>query len=233
MRIQRFDDSDGLYAQAAAHIDRAGAAAIAERGVFHLALSGGQTPLPAYLRLTSSMALDWGRIHVYWSDERCVPPSDMRSNYRAASDALLRHVTIPSENIHRIDGKMPPIDAAEAYEATLRRSLRDVGGRLDLVLLGIGSDGHTASLFPGDPALRERDRWVAAVNAPAEPPWRVTMTLPLINAAQDVLFLVTGGEKAEAVRAIIAGDPLPASFVRPTDGTAGLLVDTAAASFLP
>jgi len=232
MRLVRFEDPNALYDRAAAQIERLCAAAVRERSAFHLALSGGRTPHPVYCRLASSSALDWGRVHIYWSDERCVPPTDDRSNYRAAFEALLRQVSIPTGNVHRIVGEAVPVDAADGYEVVLHDRLGPEG-RLDLILLGIGADGHTASLFPRDQALAESDRWVVPVHTSARPPWRVTMTLRLINAARNVLFLATGSEKAEAVRSVIAGKPLPAALVNPADGRVTLFADSEAASLLP
>jgi 6-phosphogluconolactonase len=188
---------------------------VRERGRFLLALSGGRTPITLVRRLASPPWIDriaWEATHIFWSDERCVPPTDPASNAGAAMRAGLDRVPIPAENVHRIEGDRPPIDAADRYEAALREILGP-NGRLDLCLLGLGDDGHTASLFPRHQALREKTRWVLAVHTSAEPPWRVTMTLPLINRSREVLFLVSGREKAAAFRRVRAGDDLPAAHV--------------------
>jgi len=231
MKLVRFDTQEVLFAHAADRFARIGAEAIGERGRFLVALSGGKTPRPLYERLTASAKLDWGAVDVFWTDERSVPPTDPQSNYRTAREALLDRVPIPADRIHRIAGELDPLAAADAYEIALRSLLAE-DGRLDLILLGIGADGHTASLFPRHQALTEAERWIVPVHASAEPPWRVTMTVPLIHAARHVLFLVTGVEKAAAVRDLVDGKPLPASMVRPTDGTVTFLVDDEAAALL-
>lgn len=224
------------------------AKAVAERGVFFCSLAGGTTPLSCYRILAApliSSKVDWGRVHVFWSDERCVPEGHPDRNDEAALDALLRKVPIPSKNIHRIAATEP--DAAERYEAELIGTFAEIPGpsrslplkespvssdvpRFDLILLGMGPDGHTASLFPGHPAVEERTRLVVRVDgAPKPPPSRVTFTLPLINAARHVAFLVTGKDKNAALRRVLNGDPaLPAARVAPRDGTLVFLSDAAA-----
>jgi len=234
MTIVRFEARDDLYDDAAERLARISAEAIRDRGRFLVALSGGETPRPLLERLASpacAKRLDWSVVDVFWVDERCVAPTDERSSVRAAQEALLDRVAIPADRIHRIAGEIDPLAAADAYELTLREVLGKEG-RLDLILLGIGADGHTASLFPRHQALTETGRWVVPVHAPADPPWRVTMTVPLINAARHVLFLVTGKEKATAVRDLQKGEPLPASMVHPADGSLTVLVDADAASLL-
>ena len=232
MKLVRFDTQEALFDQAADRFVRIGAEVIRDRGRFLVALSGGRTPRPLYERLALREELDWSAVDVFWTDERCVPATDPRSNRRTVRETLLDRAPIPQERIHPIDGARRPLDAADACEIELRRVLGD-DDRLDLVLLGLGADGHTASLFPRHQALTETGRWIVPAHAPADPPWRVTMTLPLINAARHVLFLVTGAEKAEAVRDLIDGKPLPASMVCPTDGEVTILVDDEAASLLP
>ena len=205
--------------------------AIEARGRLIVALSGGHTPLDLFQRLAEpeqAARVDWSAVHVLWVDERCVPPEDPASNYRAAREALLSHVSIPASNVHRIQGERPPMEAAEAYEEDVR-DLLGPGGRIDLALLGLGADGHTASLFPGHPALAKADRWAIAVETAATPPWRVTLTLPVLNAARSVLFLVAGAEKADAVRRVQSGEDLPATRVAPTEGELIWLVDRDAA----
>jgi 6-phosphogluconolactonase len=231
MKLVRFDTREALFAHAAERFVRIGAEAIHERGRFLVALSGGETPRPLYERLAASAKLDWSAVDVFWADERSVPPTDPRSNYRTVRETLLDRVAIPADRIHRIAGELDPLAAADAYEVELRGVL-GAGGRFDLILLGMGADGHTASLFPRHQALTETERWIVPVHASAEPPWRVTMTLPLINAARHVLFLAAGAEKATAVRDLVDGKPLPAAMVRPRDGTVTFLVDEEAASLL-
>jgi 6-phosphogluconolactonase len=218
------------------------AKAVAERGSFFCSLSGGTTPLNCYRILAApliSSKVNWERTHVFWGDERCVPEGDGERNDEAALDALLRKVPIPSKNIHRIPATEP--DAAERYESDLRGvfsslplkeslSVSSDIPRFDLILLGMGPDGHTASLFPGQPGVEEKTLLVVRVDgAPKPPPARVTFTLPLINAARHVAFLVTGKDKNAALRRVLNGDPaLPASRVAPRDGTLTFLADAAA-----
>jgi 6-phosphogluconolactonase len=219
------------------------AKAVAERGYFSCSLAGGTTPLSSYRILAApaiSSKVNWEKTHVFWSDERCVPEGSKDRNDEAALEALLRKVPIPSKNIHRVAATEP--DAAERYESDLLRafSLPLEGSslspssspvpRFDLILLGMGPDGHTASLFPGDPAVEEKTRLVVRVDgAPKPPPSRVTFTLPLINAARHVAFLVTGRDKNAALRRVLNGDPaLPAARVAPGDGTLTFLADAAA-----
>lgn len=234
MTFLQFETHEALYDRAAELVAEIGTEAIRDRGRFRVALSGGETPLPVYKRLASmpyARRLDWSAVEVFWTDERCVPASDGRSNVRAAQQALLDRVPIPADRIHRIAGEIDPLAAADAYELILREVLGEEG-RLDLILLGMGADGHTASLFPRHQALTEVDRWVVPVHASADPPWRVTMTFPLINAARYVVFVVIGTEKAHSIRDLEAGKSLPASMVQPADGTLTFLVDEEAASLL-
>ena len=216
MRHVRFAGPAELHAGAAEAIARRAVQAIEARGRFAIALSGGKTPIPVYEQLGADAVIDWQNTHVFWSDERCVPPEDDSSNFGSAKRVLLDRVNIPGSNIHRIPGEQSPVDAAQAYEKTLRELIPD--GRLDLILLGMGADGHTASLFPGHPALQERERWILPVHVRAEPPWRVTMTLPLINNARHVLMLSVGQEKEQTRKRIAAGEDLPAGRVRPSAG---------------
>lgn len=206
------------------------------RDPFTVALSGGSTPRRLYEVLAAPPfreRVPWGRVHVFWGDERCVPPDHSDSNYRLAREALLDKIPILAENVHRIWGEMPPDQAAAAYQTELE-AVVGVNGRLDLILLGMGADGHTASLFPGTEALEERERAVVAVYVERLQAWRVTLTLPVINAARQVLFLVTGAAKAEIVQAVLEGPEgrFPAQQIRPTAGQLTWLVDVAAASRL-
>src|SRR6266566_1563508 len=165
--------------------------AIASRGQFIVALSGGSTPRDTYLRLGTGALVSkvmWSRVQVLWGDERCVPPHDVESNYRMARETLLDRVPIPAANVHRIHGEDDPATAAEVYEAMLRALLRTpAGARIDLVLLGLGEDGHTASLFPGSAAVHERTRWVMAARAVAASMWRITLTPAVINAGRGLV----------------------------------------------
>jgi 6-phosphogluconolactonase len=193
----------------------------------HIALSGGSAPGPAYTA-AARMQPDWSRAEVWWSDERCVPPHDERSNYRLVRETLLDRLERGAGAEHRVRGELRPERAAEEYEHELR------GVVLDLVLLGIGPDGHTASLFPNDPAVFEERRRAVAVRRPDV--HRVTMTLPVLSAAQSVVFLAVGGEKADAVGRAFGGDAdpaTPASLARSAAGTTIVLLDRAAAARLP
>ena len=229
-----YPDFASLVSGAADAIAASAAEAIAERGRFTIALSGGNTPRPVYQRLAST-AIDWARVHVFFGDERCVSPRDARSNYHMAKVALLDRVPIPPEQVHRMRGEDPPEAAAEAYAVELRNALGD-GGRLDLVLLGLGHDGHTASLFPGLAAVTETRRTVMAAYVEFVGMWRLTLTPPIINAARRVMFLVDGGDKAEVLHRVLQGlrQPvvLPAQAIRPSEGPALWLLDAAAAAKL-
>ncbi len=226
---------------------RAAAAGIADdlrsavqvRGQCSLALSGGRTPRVLYRSLAGDHRgeIPWDRVHIFWGDERYVPPEDPRSNYRLVRESLLDSVPIPGENIHRTPtGFSNPEDSAREYEEMLRRHFASPWPRFDLVLLGVGPDGHTASLFPGSPAVDERERWVVATRAPVEPALRVTLTLPVLNRAAHVHFLVTGADKATAVKQALKGPAnpriCPAAAVRPVDGAVVWWLDQAAAELL-
>jgi 6-phosphogluconolactonase len=203
---------------------------------FSLSLAGGQTPRALYRVLATEYrdTIPWSRLHLFWGDERYVPRDDPRSNYRLVGESLLDPVPIPKENVYPMPTDLPePEEAAAAYEQTLREWFPSSWPRFDLVLLGMGPDGHTASLFPRSPALAEQVRWVAAVRAPVEPAVRLTLTLPVFNHAALVFFLVTGTEKADALRRVLAGpsEPIayPASAVRPGEGRLVWWVDERAA----
>jgi 6-phosphogluconolactonase len=208
MVIRNFPNLDTLTDAAAEAVADSLRAAVAARGEFVLALAGGSTPRPLYERLAAApyRHLPWDRVHFFWGDERCVPPDHLDSNYRLAAEALLAHLDLRPEQIHRLPGELaPPAGAAQA-EAELRaffadREPRDGSPVFDLILLGAGPDGHTASLFPGRPALEETQRWVVAEDHPGRPPLvpRLTLTLPVLNAARAVLFLVAGVEKRPVV----------------------------------
>jgi len=209
--------------------------AVEARGRFRVALAGGTTPLAAYRRLASAPwaeLVPWSAVEVFFGDERCVGECDLDRNDAAAREALLLKVPIPPENVHPIPSLAR--DAPERYEALLRARLDAPAPAvpvLDLVLLGLGEDGHTASLFPGHPALRETARLVARVDgAPKPPPSRVTFTLPLLDAARAVAFVVSGAAKRAALARVLAGDrALPAACVNPASGERLFFLDRAAA----
>lgn len=209
--------------------------AVEARGRFRVALAGGTTPLAAYRRLASAPwaeLVPWGAVEVFFGDERCVGECDRERNDAAAREALLLKVPVPPENVHPIPSLAR--DAAERYEALLRARLDAPSPGvpvLDLVLLGLGEDGHTASLFPGHAALRETERLAVRVDgAPKPPPSRVTLTLPVLNAARAVAFVVSGAAKREALGRVLAGDrALPAACVDPASGERLFFLDRAAA----
>jgi 6-phosphogluconolactonase len=224
----------------AGHVALLATEAVAERGRFCVALSGGSLmeilgPQLAAGPFCTEVA--WSFWHVFWADERCMPLSSPESNYGAADRLLFRHVDIPRDQIHALDDTLGAIEAAEAYESVLRKVFRpepDRMPRLDLILLGIGEDGHTASLFPGSQLLRETRRWAVPVfDAPKPPPVRVTLTLPVINSARHVIFVAAGpGKKSilsEVFRPDLGRPRLPAELVSPVDGDLRWFVDKAAA----
>ena len=238
-------DPAALARALAQHVVACAAAAIAARGRFLLALAGGSTPRAAYTLLASEEfvhRIGWPRVHALWGDERCVPPDDPRSNYRMAREALLDRVPLPPGNIHRMRGEDEPTQAAAGYEKLLRELLGSDGPDAlpragpDLVLLGLGDDGHTASLFPGKAAVHETVRWVAADFIEAVGMWRVTLTPVIINAGRNVSFVVSGAAKAERLHEVLERprlpERLPAQIVRPTRGHLTWLVDEAAAARL-
>jgi 6-phosphogluconolactonase len=221
--------------------------AIGASGRCVLALSGGTTPRRTYERLAQeplSSRIEWSSVHVIWGDERCVPPGDTDSNYRMACEALLEHVPVLAANIHRIHGEADPIEAAASYEHVLRTLLRttngapsvDPGRCIDLAILGLGDNGHTASLFPESAAASETVRWVMAESVDASPSWRITLTAPVLNAAAELLFLVSGHEKAKVLSQVLDGprrpQQLPAQLIAPSHGRLHWIVDTEAATEL-
>jgi 6-phosphogluconolactonase len=213
--------------------------AVHKLGRFAVALSGGSTPRGLYLLLASpqyARRIDWRRWQVFWSDERCVPPDHEYSNYRMAREALLDRVPIPPLQIHRMRGEVEPHEAALEYEAVLKQVFQGASPAFDLILLGLGEDGHIASLFPGIPALLEKQRLVTVSQAPNPPSCRITFTLTLINMSTTVAFLVTGGSKAETVRQVMRRDTsspvLPATLVHPSWGSVHWFLDKEAARLL-
>jgi 6-phosphogluconolactonase len=211
--------------------------AINALGRFAVVLAGGSTPKATYQALARDYAdkLDWGRVHVFFGDERTVPPDHEDSNYRMAHEALLSRV--PVGGVHRMRGELPPAEAAAAYEEELRKFFGPEGvPAFDLILLGIGEDGHTASLFPETSALDVTDRWAVANPVLKLETTRLTLTVPVINAAMAVAFLVAGEGKAKALKEILEGDAdprgYPAKFIRPEGGDLTWMVDKAAAGLL-
>jgi 6-phosphogluconolactonase len=215
------------------------ATAIADQGRFVVALAGGSTPRAAYTLLASepyASRVDWPRVLFLWGDERCVPPDHSESNYRMAREAFLDHVPVPGQNVYRVLGEMEPVQAADTYEDTLRALFGGPIPRIDLVMLGMGTDGHTASLFPGTAAIHETKRWVMAHHVEKLDAWRVTLTPVVLNGASNVLFVVSGGDKAKRLREVLEGplqpDVLPAQIVEPSAGRLVWMVDEAGAAEL-
>jgi 6-phosphogluconolactonase len=238
-----FPDLAAAAAEGAERVATICARAVASRGACAVALSGGETPKPLYAALVSDphrRRVPWERLEVFWGDERCVPADDPRSNYRAARDLLLSKVPVPAERIHPMPGDTADHQAAAAaYEETLRAllpSTADGWPRFDLVLLGLGDNAHTASLFPHTAVLRERERAVAAEFVEDAGMWRMTLTVPVLTRAAEIVFLAAGAAKAAAVHAVLEGpadpDEVPAALIRPVDGRVTWLLDSPAASRL-
>jgi 6-phosphogluconolactonase len=238
-----FPDLASGTAEAAERFAAACERAVAARGACAVALSGGDTPKPLFARLADEpyrRRIPWGRLDVFWADERCVPPDDSQSNFKHARDLLLSKVPVSESRIFRMacEGR-DRAGAASAYERTLRTRLSatpDGWPRFDFVLLGLGADAHTASLFPHTEAVRERDRAVVAQYVEEIEAWRMTLTVPVLRRAAETLFLAAGASKAEAVRASLEGPPngddVPASLIRPIDGRVTWLLDAPAAALL-
>jgi 6-phosphogluconolactonase len=235
--VRIFDDPSALMRAAADEIAQNARAAVDERGRFVWALAGGSTPRDLYRLLAGDPyreRMPWNAIHFFWGDERHVPPDHPDSNFRMAREAMLDAVPVPPENIHRVPAEEPDAQRAAAdYEATLRAFFALAPGefpRFDLIQLGLGKEGHTASLFPGGDAVHERERLVVAPWVEAQKTFRVTLTPPVLNHARRAMFLVSGEEKAEALRAVLDGprepDLYPAQIV---EGNRLWMVDRAAA----
>jgi len=242
VEIRTLTTPQELFAAAAEEVVRAAEGAVAERGRFSIALSGGSTPKNLFnlLATNARTALPWDRMFFFWGDERHVPPTDPESNYRMADEALLSKVPVPAGNVFRIPAEnSDAAAAAEAYEKTLQKFFALAPGQFpvfDLILLGMGPDGHTASLFPNTAGLQEKSRLVIANWVEKFKTNRITLTLPVLNAARCVTFLVSGTDKAPALHAVLEtdapGEQYPSKLVRPTDGKLIWLIDRAAASEL-
>jgi 6-phosphogluconolactonase len=217
--------------------------AVQARGIARVAVSGGSTPKAVFELLAGEPYLSvipWPQLQLFWVDERCVPPTHEESNYRMTKAAMLDKVPLPAENVHRMEGELDPEEAASRYEATIRNAFRLEGAQtptFDLIWLGLGPDGHTASLFPHTDGLHEMSRIVMANHVPQKDVWRITLTWPVIVQGREVAFLIEGEEKAEMVRTVWTGsyDPenWPAQMIRPASGKLTLMLDSAAAAQLP
>jgi 6-phosphogluconolactonase len=240
--VRRLTTPQDLFQAAAEEFLRTATEAIAQRGRFAVALAGGSTPknLYALIAANASTTLPWGQMFFFWGDERHVPPDDPDSNFRMANEALLSKVPVPAANIFRVPTENPDASAvAQAYEQTLRKFFDVAPGevpRFDLILLGMGPDGHTASLFPETAALQEKSRLVVANWVEKMKTSRITFTLPVLNAARCIAFLVSGTDKATALSEVLEGsapgEKYPSKLVRPSDGKLIWFVDRAAASEL-
>lgn len=239
MNTRVFPDIDALNSAALEELLRIMADAVRQRGRFAIALSGGRTPEKLY-RLWAESDMQnaqtpWDKVHLFWGDERYVGKDDALSNYRMTREALIARVPIPAGNVHRVPGPgdaPTPEAAAQLYEADLRKYFGSAPPAFDLQLLGLGVEGHTASLFPGSPALEEKTRWVMAVEAPAKPPQRLTLTPMVLNQARNTFFLVAGEDKREIIRALRSepeGRPsqYPAGKIRPAGGVVWYLDNAA------
>jgi 6-phosphogluconolactonase len=242
--IRLFADAAEVSRAAADEFVRRAAEAVAARGRFSVALSGGSTPQRLYQLLAEPglrAQVDWNRVDLFWGDERCVPPTSNDSNYHTAQEAMLSRLPIPPARVHRIEAERSDREtAARDYQAVLARAFGvDANGAppvFDLILLGMGPDGHTASLFPDTTALDETTRWVVVNHVPKFAADRITLTFPVLNAAREVLFLVAGADKAEPLVEVLEGPPdsrrLPSQRVRPTTGLLIWFVDRQASARL-
>jgi len=241
--VRVFASLDELSHAAAARFAELACTRAAEGKLFSAALSGGSTPRRLYELLGSLLhagQIPWGKIHLFQVDERCVPPDHRESNYGMIHETLLVRVPLPEGNVHRMAAEQADLEeAARQYAAEMARALQPREGgcpRLDLVFLGMGADGHTASLFPASPALEEKTFWVRANPVEKLGTHRMTLTLPVLNAAAQIVFLVSGTEKAETLRWVLKGplqvEQLPAQGVRPVNGRVSWYVDEAAARLL-
>ncbi|MFT3922421.1 MAG: 6-phosphogluconolactonase [Myxococcales bacterium] len=236
-RIDVFADAATLADAACTRVVSFIEQAVAARGRCVIALSGGSTPKALYTRLAAHPELPWNRVELCFGDERPVPPDHEQSNARMVREALTHLPFVPATHVHRIAGELPGQEAALDYESVLRRLFPDQDlPRFDLVLLGLGSDGHTASLFPHTSALGERQAWVVSHWVEAQQSQRISLTFPVLNAARLCLFLVTGADKREALHAVLEGTAsiieVPAKGIRPAQGELEFMIDEAAASLL-
>jgi 6-phosphogluconolactonase len=219
--------------------------AAAGRGIARIAISGGTTPKAMFALLASPAEpflkqVPWDKLELYWVDERCVSPDNAESNYRMTKEALLSKVSLAAERVHRMEGELEPEVAAARYEAVIRNTFRLEGAEtptFDLVLLGMGDDGHTASLFPHTDALNEMSRIVVPNHVLQKDTWRITLTWPVINQGREVAFLIEGSGKAQVLHDVFLGpyqpETYPSQIIRPASGRLTLLLDAAAAAKLP
>ena len=238
-----YDTPERVALAAAEVFARHAVDAASARGVARIAISGGSTPKRMFALLAAEPFLSqvpWDKLELYWVDERCVGPEDAESNYRMTREQLLSKVPLPAGKVFRMEGEANPEEAAAKYEATLRNNFKLEGAQapaFDLILLGMGDDGHTASLFPHTAALDELGRLVVANHVESKDTWRITLTWPVINHGRMVIFLIEGAAKAERLHEVLLGDydpeRLPSQLIRPDSGKVHLLLDAEAARRLP
>ncbi len=238
--LHTFADAEAICQAAAREFTLRALEGITGRGRFHVALSGGSTPKRLYELLAGPpfrQQIDWNCVHLFWGDERCVPPTDPQSNYHMTHEAMLRFLPLPAENVHRLQAERAERDAAARdYQEQIAHAFGvSANGEppvFDLILLGLGPDGHTASLFPETEALAEQHRWVVPNYVPKFNAYRLTLTVPILNQARQVLFLVAGPDKAGPLLQVFTGprNPahLPAQLIRPVNGQLTWFVDRAA-----
>ena len=236
---------DGCAYAAASFFQQSVVVAVQSRGLARVAISGGSTPKAVFALLANPTepfltAIPWAALHLFWVDERCVGPEDSESNFGMTRKAMLDEVPLPPENVHRMEGELDPEEGASRYEAVLRNAFKLEGGQtptFDLIVLGMGDDGHTASLFPHTDALHEMSRLVVANHVPQKDTWRLTLTWPVITQGREVAFLIEGANKAQIVKAVFAGvyepEDHPSQLIRPASGRMTLLMDEPAARELP
>ena len=240
-----YPDSAALAQAAAQHFSDRVAQSVAKRGWARVAISGGSTPKATFALLADpagpyAETIPWDKVNLFWVDERTVAPDHPDSNYRMTTEALLAKVALPPERVHRMEGELDPEEAAARYESVIRREFRLEGAelpRFDVLWLGMGDDGHTASLFPHTEGLQELGRIVYANHVPQKDTWRITLTAPVINEANDVVFLIGGADKAAPLEQVLYGayDPstYPSQLIQPRNGALTLLLDEKAAAKLP
>jgi 6-phosphogluconolactonase len=244
--IYRVLPTPAATARAAAQLfSDAALKAATDRGIARIAISGGTTPKSMFQLLADPAEpffkqVPWNRIELYWVDERCVPPDHPESNYRMTKEALLSKVPLAAEQVHRMEGELDPEVAAARYESVIRNTFKLEGAQtpaFDLILLGMGDDGHTASLFPHTEALNEMSHIVVPNHVPQKDSWRITLTWPVINQGREVAFLIEGAGKAQVLHDVFLGpyqpDTYPSQIIRPASGRLTLLLDAAAAAKLP
>lgn len=239
LNINIFPTPEALGEAAARHIIELAKHYIQKNGRFTISLSGGSTPERLFKLLSQSLYVEqmpWQNTYFFWGDERCVPLDDERNNAHQAIKLLFSKINIPADNIFRIPTNLPPTQAAEQYEQTIKEFFVNAQPRFDLMLLGMGDDGHTASLFPGTEVLHETKHLVKAIYIDKVSMHRITMTVPLINQSHHIIFLVTGSGKAETLKTVLQGDSqpelYPAQLIQPEDGTLLWMVDEAATALL-